>query len=99
MKKINFKIKHPKINLNFSKQMPYILVGIFLLTGVFVLVFGYVLFKRAPDAAVKTAASQEIDSLSIHMSIGKMDRLFDAGYNTDNIKNPGYATKNPFAGF
>ncbi len=95
--KIGFKI--PKFNIKLTKQMPYILVGLFLAVGIALLVFGYTLFNREPEAAVKTAATQEMDNLTIHISVSKIDKLLNSGYNTSNIKNPGYPTKNPFAGF
>ena len=95
--KIDFKI--PKININFAKQMPYILAGLFMAIGIFVLGFGYILFNRGPEASVKTAASQEVNNLTINVNMQKVHQLFDSGYDTSGIKNPGYQTKDPFAGF
>lgn len=90
------KINIKKPNINLAKKMPYIFIATFLIVGLSIVIFGYILLNRAPEKSVVTGAQKEIDDILVKFDKEKINKLFDSEYDISNIKNPGYKTKNPF---
>lgn len=99
MKKPNLKIQIKKPDIDLAKKMPYIFVVTFLVIGLAIVSFGYVLLNRAPEESVVSSVQKEIDDLSVKFDKKKIDKLFDTTYSTANVKDPSFPTKNPFIGF
>ena len=85
-----------KKELNISKLLPRLLVGLFLAIGLATVLFGYLLFIRPPEAEVVSSVSAEIEDISIRFDNEKILGLFDSSYDTSNIKDPSFQTKDPF---